>query len=204
MRDDTADVRFALIDDANSHGLFTEIGPKVPMTPGEPMPATPAPSRLDAARRLTDLVLDPHVDTARLDAVVDRAATSLHARSAQLSLLGDCQVTGAVGGASEAPRGSATAYEDTICAWTLRTDEPLFISDARLDARVSSIPAVRSGDVVAYAGVPLRAEVGIVAVLCVFDPEPREWQDADVRLLSGFADEVQAELARLTATSGAA
>jgi GAF domain-containing protein len=41
--------------------------------------------------------------------------------------------------------------------------------------------------VVSYLGVPIVSNKWIVGVLCVFDDEPREWDTADVGMLTQLA-----------------
>jgi GAF domain-containing protein len=51
-----------------------------------------------------------------------------------------------------------------------------------------------------YAGYPIEAPDGVcVGTLCVFDPEPREFGDADAALLRGLALMAQSELHRSAA-----
>ena len=55
-------------------------------------------------------------------------------------------------------------------------------------ASVGEVGAVRDLDVVAYAGVPLRTHDGfVVGTLCAIDHTPRQWQDAQIELLSRLA-----------------
>ncbi|MBN9618917.1 MAG: GAF domain-containing protein [Actinobacteria bacterium] len=106
-------------------------------------------------------------------------------------------MTGGVQGAfaDQIQCGNETAYEDSFCANVLRLDAPLVISDAATDDRVATVPAVTDGMVGSYAGAPIRLpDVGIVAVLCVFDDHAREWSATEVADLTGLATEMADEL----------
>jgi GAF domain-containing protein len=159
-------------------------------------------ARAARAKQMVDAVLSAD-DTSHLDALVARASDQLGVTGAHLSMLTDRQVTAASGGAllAVSRRGAEIAFDDTICANTLRAESMLAIPNAAVDPRVSSIPAVQKHEVAAYLGLPLRQDGLTVAVLCAFDDQPREWSDADIMALSELADEVLAELVRLEAVS---
>jgi PAS domain S-box-containing protein len=73
---------------------------------------------------------------------------------------------------------------------------PLVIADARTDPRLADMAAVRSGEVVAYLGVPLfdTTHEHVVGVLAAFAPQPRSWTEGDVVLLGQLAAPVATEL----------
>ena len=149
-------------------------------------------ARVDAVRR----ILPPTATAAALDRLAELAARLLGAASAQVSLLGDEQlIAGAAGGAAPTA-GSTGPLEDTLCTVTAATEGPaLVVTDAPADERVRDLPPVRSGLVGSYLGTPLMADGGqLVGVLCVFDSEPREWDDGDVATLRQLASSVVTEL----------
>lgn len=81
-----------------------------------------------------------------------------------------------------------TPLSHSFCQHVVATDGPLIVSDAREHALVRDNPAVRDLDVIAYAGVPLRTHDGfVVGTLCAIDHTPRQWQDAQIELLSRLA-----------------
>ena len=129
------------------------------------------------------------------------AARLLAASASQVSLLSEVQTIGAVAGQDLALVGSTGVLVDSLCTVTAAHGAPLVVSDAAHDERVASLPPVTSGAVGAYLGVPLLGHDGqVVGALCVFDPTPRAWQDADVELLSDLAVAAAAEL-KLSALS---
>ena len=135
-----------------------------------------------------------------LDRLADLARRLLGTAAAQVRLVPDA-------GARLAP-GARTGTLgdggcDGLCALTASTGSVLALPDASLDPRSAGLPAVRAGAVRSYLGVPLVPEGGTpVGALCVHDPAPRAWDEADVELLSQLAASVVAEL-QLVALSGA-
>ncbi len=82
--------------------------------------------------------------------------------------------------------------EDTICASVLSSPGGVIVGDARLDPRFRHLPPVEAGDAVFYAGYRVASPDGQpVAVLCVFDPEPRPVLGQDITLLADLAHAAQ-------------
>jgi hypothetical protein len=84
----------------------------------------------------------------------------------------------------------------SFCEVTLQRREIFTVEDASKDARfalntmVTGPPFLRF-----YAGYPIEAPNGVrVGTVCVFDPEPRAFTEADSALLRGLALMVQNEL----------
>jgi diguanylate cyclase (GGDEF)-like protein len=84
----------------------------------------------------------------------------------------------------------------SFCTHTIRTDEPLIVSDAlqhpcfRTNPLVLGEPNIRS-----YAGVPLRTPDGYnVGALCAIDTVPRDYSEAQIGILKSFASLVVDEL----------
>ena len=90
----------------------------------------------------------------------------------------------------EGPRSTA------FCDVTIRTPETLVVEDASVDYRFSDNPLVLAQSGIRfYAGHPLEAPGGErVGTLCLFDPKPRVFADADRVLLRDLALWVQNEL----------
>jgi PAS domain S-box-containing protein len=130
-----------------------------------------------------------------LDRLAALASRLLGARSSQVSLLTDVQTIAGGAGLPAGSVGSAGALVDSLCTVTASSGGPLVVHDARADSRVAGLPPVTSGEVGAYLGVPLTSDGGdAVGALCVFDPSPRHWSQADVTLLTELAASTVAEL----------
>jgi serine phosphatase RsbU (regulator of sigma subunit) len=86
----------------------------------------------------------------------------------------------------------------SICASTVVDDAPLALSDARVDPRFATHPAVDTAEdpVVFYAGRPLHADGEVVGTLCLADDRPRELSDAEDRMLADLVEWVEQELAQ--------
>jgi PAS domain S-box-containing protein len=148
-------------------------------------------SRASAARRLAP----DEEGIPALNRLAELAARLLGAGSAQVSLLSDVQLVAGGAGQALSSVGLEGPLEESLCTVTVASGAPLAVSDAGADVRVSELPPVRSGNVGSYLGVPLVADDGqTIGALCVFDPEPRTWSDADVALLEQLAAPVVAEL----------
>ena len=139
----------------------------------------------------------------RVQELTTLAARLLHAPSAQVSLLG---ATEQVIAARHAP-GSAQSdqlgqREQSLCSVTAAFGAPLVVSDAKSHPWVAHLPPVTSGAVGSYLGVILRdANKHVLGSLCVFDPEPRTWTDAQVDVLAILAESVADELTQQSATA---
>lgn len=83
----------------------------------------------------------------------------------------------------------------SFCTHTVLAREPLVVPDARLDGRLCDNPLVRAAHMLSYAGVPLLTPDGYaVGTLCAFDAQPRHFSEAQVELLSRFAELVMDQL----------
>lgn len=147
--------------------------------------------RREAARRLAT----SGAHGGGLDRLAELATRLLAARSATVSLLSTAQV---VVGRSGLPPGTVdreSPLEESLCTVTAARRAPVAITDARSDAQFRDFPAVRSGQVGAYLGVPLRVDGGeVVGALCVVAPDTRPWSDSDVATLEQLAEAVVTEL----------
>ncbi|MGY1631615.1 SpoIIE family protein phosphatase [Geodermatophilus sp. SYSU D01186] len=149
------------------------------------------PQRIAAARRL--LVEVP--GAAAFDRLSELAARLVGAGHAKVTILTDQDTV--VGGHGLPPGviGGPALLTGAISAITVRRGAPLVLPDARALVSVAGLPAVTSGQVAAYLGVPLVAGSGhVVGVLAVYDAVPRAWSDDDAALLEQLADSVIAEL----------
>lgn len=155
-------------------------------------------ARASAADALVTAALAEGADTRELQRLTGLAASSVGCTNAQISLLTDRQVSAAICGTHRHLRGMEAPFEETICAYALRSDSPIVVPDTWEDPRVSSLAAVAAGMVRAYLGVPLRLQGGeMVGVLCVYDDQPRDWTAEQLADLCSVGQLVIAELARL-------
>jgi len=83
----------------------------------------------------------------------------------------------------------------SICQHVVASGDPLVVRDVRVHPDLRTNLALRDLDVVAYAGVPLRAPTGeALGTVCAIDSQPREWTADDVNLLSELAALAMAEI----------
>jgi diguanylate cyclase (GGDEF)-like protein/PAS domain S-box-containing protein len=83
-----------------------------------------------------------------------------------------------------------THRSESFCDHTIRTDDVLVVSDARLDARFSGLPIVAGEPFIRfYAGAPLISPDGFrLGALCIADPQVREsFSERERRTLAGLA-----------------
>ena len=149
------------------------------------------PDRVRAASRLRPA--DP--ENPALDRVTELAARLLGARSAQVSLIDDVLLV--AGGAGDAARtvGTEIPVAESFCGLAVADRAPLVINDATADPRVRDLHWVTGGQIGAYLGAPLAGRDGqVIGTLCVFDPRPREWSDADTGVLAQLAASAATEL----------
>ncbi|WP_409330315.1 SpoIIE family protein phosphatase [Trujillonella humicola] len=145
------------------------------------------PSRVRAASRLRPA--EPGAPA--LDRISELAARLLGTRSAQVSLIDDVLVV--AGGAGDAAVGSEVPVEESFCGLAVADGVPLAVPDAAADDRVRALH--RATGIGAYLGAPITGADGSpVGTLCVFDPAPREWTDADTGLLVQLAASAATEL----------
>lgn len=89
-----------------------------------------------------------------------------------------------------------TPITHSFCQYVVDRNEPLEISDARLDPLLKDNPAIGDIGVVAYLGVPLELPDGeVVGALAAIHSEARDWTDVDKRRLQSIARMVEKEMA---------
>jgi hypothetical protein len=82
-----------------------------------------------------------------------------------------------------------TPLSGSLCQFAVATGEPLVIPDGRADPLVRHTEPVRSGDIGAYAGVPLRTAAGhVLGALCVVDSQSRPWDGECLALLQDLTE----------------
>ncbi len=88
-----------------------------------------------------------------------------------------------------------TPLTHSFCQYVVGLGEPLVVPDAREDPALRDNRAIAEMGVVAYLGVPLRGDGGlVVGSLAVCDHHPREWSAADVEMLHDLAAAVTTEM----------
>lgn len=76
-----------------------------------------------------------------------------------------------------------TPLTHSFCQYSVATNEPLVIADARQDPVLQHNEAIVDLGVIAYAGVPIRIGSEPLGSFCVIDSEPRDWTDRDLAVL---------------------
>lgn len=89
-----------------------------------------------------------------------------------------------------------TPRSQSICQYTILTDELFEINDLSEDSRFENMPYVAGKPHLRYyAGVPLKSDNGYaIGSLCVMDYEPREMTGQELKDLKVLANEVMARL----------
>ena len=95
--------------------------------------------------------------------------------------------------------GQSLPLDETFCKRMLEGRIDSYIRDAQADERVSDLAMTRELGIGAYLGVPIRLEDMRLYVLCCLHHERRpSLGEKEVRLLSGLAESVRAELHSLS------
>jgi len=152
--------------------------------------AAEAPLDVNEEARLQALWASGLLDTPAepaFDALTKIAATAAKAPVALVSLVDkDRQWFKSRHGLDleETPRTSS------FCAWTILTDDVLWVEDATLDPRFRNLPFVAGpGGSRFYAGAPIRSPSGYrIGSLCILAAEPRQRDPAVIALLRHLAE----------------
>ncbi len=130
-----------------------------------------------------------------LDRISELAARLLGARSAQVNLIDDVLVVAGGAGGAATTVGDEMPVEESFCGLAVADRAPVVIRDAPADDRVRDLHWVTGGQIGAYLGAPLQGSDGnTVGTLCVFDPQPHAWSDADAGVLAQLAASAATEL----------
>lgn len=97
-----------------------------------------------------------------------------------------------------------TPLSHSFCKHVVAGSEPFVVTDARDSPLVRANLAVSELNVVAYAGVPIVSEGQPIGALCVIDREPHPWSAADLKVLRGIGDAVEAQIALARANAALA
>jgi signal transduction histidine kinase len=88
-----------------------------------------------------------------------------------------------------------TPLSHSFCQHVVQNGEPLIVTDARADPRVSENLAVRDLSVLAYAGIPILSIEGyVVGSFCAIDTVPRLWSEREIAILCDLASVVSDEI----------
>ena len=88
-----------------------------------------------------------------------------------------------------------TPLSHSVCKLVKESNQPIMISDTRLDARLVKNKAAAELNSIAYMGVPVYA-LGDLAIgaLCIIDNEPRDWTDDERDSLLVLAETVSSQI----------
>lgn len=137
------------------------------------------------------------VSNLKFDRITRLVSRTLHVPVALVSFVDDVrQIFKSQVGLSEPWATTCeTPLTHSFCRIVVTSAEPLVVTDARTDPRVSGNLAIRDLGVVAYLGVPLRDPSGhVLGALCAIDQKPRAWTETDVATLRDLADIVEENL----------
>ena len=77
----------------------------------------------------------------------------------------------------------------SFCQWVITANDDLVVEDARRHLVLCTNNVAKEAGVVAYAGVPLRAEADeTIGSFCAVDVKPRRWDPKELRALHDAAD----------------
>jgi GAF domain-containing protein len=105
----------------------------------------------------------------------------------------------------EAQASGRAPHEKTLDAHVVAADEVLVSNDVTEDPRFADDPLVLEKGIRFYAGAPMRTAAGIaIGSLSVIDTKPREFTEADRRLLQQFSDRLMARIERRSSENAGA
>jgi len=86
--------------------------------------------------------------------------------------------------------------EQWLCQYVIDSGERLVIDDVRLDPHTIARRPIEPGNVIAWAGFPVRDPDGrVVGALSGADHLPRQWTTGDIGVLQNLADVAASEVA---------
>lgn len=152
------------------------------------------PARLNALDRTGLMEAGPQ---AALDGVASLTAEALAMPFAAVSLLdGTTQLLAGCNLAAGACKRWRPVGE-SVCKFTVASGIPFIVDDATVHPLLAEHPAVASGALGAYAGVPLFSdEDQAVGTLHSWDTRPRRWTSGQVIVLQDMADLAGAKIFR--------
>ena len=143
----------------------------------------PDPARLELIERLA---LHGHLGDPGLDAIVETLAAGVRAPMAVINIVRENLQTYP----AEIGVGSpCTEVPDRLsfCAEVVSTGRGLQVTDSHLHPVYAENPLVLAGAIRSYAGEPLIYDGHVIGSVSVFDSEPREFTDHELRVLRAQA-----------------
>jgi len=132
------------------------------------------------------------------DRITGLAKRLLGAHASMISLVDEERQTfiGHAGLRQDIADEGGTAISHSFCRYAVATGERFVVTDARDSALLRESPAIDDIDFVAYAGAPLSLDDGgpVLGTLCVVEPHPRTWTEADLATLDELAELARTEL----------
>lgn len=147
-----------------------------------PFPVREGEGRRVAAARS----LPGGVRTREVEALSARAAGSFGVSLASVNLLDRSYLHVAGCHGADADRLDRRTVP---CSYTVLGDGVTMVADLAGDPRFAGSPAVEEYGLVWYAGAPMTVDDHRVGTLCLYDTEPREFDEEDCRRLLGLATE---------------
>jgi GAF domain-containing protein len=143
------------------------------------------PDRLDAVRGTGLLDSAPRSD---IDRIAQLTAEALGTPYAAVSLVDDDRQVLVGFNIPDESVERSRPLEMSICKFAVVSGEPLIVSDAALHPLLAGHPMVRSGEVRAYAGIPLVDGRGhAIGTLCSWDHDRRYWTSGQIQILGDLA-----------------
>lgn len=130
---------------------------------------------------------------ARLETVLRVVAETLSFPTVRVNVIaGNIQHTVRLFGAGDS---SSVLRREAFCDTVVRTGHSLTLQDATQDPQFADYPAVLSGDIRSYIGVPLTGrEELVIGALCIHDVVPRTITAHHLRLLVQFGKNIERQL----------
>jgi PAS domain S-box-containing protein len=144
---------------------------------------------------LTEIGFRNCVPERDLDALTAILAKRFNVQSALVSVIdevNDRQIfKGATGPDTPWMQARNTPLSQSLCKYVAASNQPLLVSDARTDTRVTGSRAAQDLGVVSYLGVPIRPnDDEAIGALCLIGTSPREWTEQEATELGAFAQGV--------------
>lgn len=144
------------------------------------MPAAPLP--WNEGERITALLRAAILDTGPEEFFEDAVDSVVAATGASIALVCLIDERRQWFKARRGVTASETPRELSICAHTILGDQPVVVTDARIDGRFADNPLVAAPrGMRAYAGAPIILESGArIGTVCAISETPRDWSDAGI------------------------
>jgi PAS domain S-box-containing protein len=97
-----------------------------------------------------------------------------------------------------------TPLTHSFCRHVVDRDQPLVVTDAREHPLLRDNRAIDEIGVIAYAGMPIRADGQLLGAFCAIDSAPHRWSEQDLMTLEDLAAAVSSEIELARAAQRAA